>query len=105
LVTALHSLGTLLALGLFTLPAVSASLWCERWHHMLITSVCFAVSGAVTGMLVSLSLGAPSGACVVACLGGIFALSCLVSPNGLLSRGRRHRHAREDADEACDVKG
>lgn len=102
LVTALHSLGTLLALGLFTLPAVSASLWCERWHRMLVLSASLAAVGAVVGMGASLMTGAPSGACIVSCLGLAFAVSCLAAPNGLLQRGRHHHHEREDAADHCE---
>jgi zinc/manganese transport system permease protein len=104
LVTALHAMGALLALGLFTLPAVSASLWCERWHRQLILAAAMAAVGAVAGVVTSLMSGMPSGACVVAALGVLFAISSVVAPQGLLAhRQRRRRHQQEDDEAACEL--
>ncbi|MBA3686435.1 MAG: metal ABC transporter permease [Planctomycetes bacterium] len=103
LVASLHVLGVVLALGLFTLPAATAYLWCDRWGSMLLFSMTDAVAGCVLGFALSWWAGLPSGACMVATLGVMFVASALISPHhGLLARLRRpHRHQREDTDAEC----
>lgn len=104
LVTALHALGTMLALGLFTLPAVTAYLWCERWHYLLLTSAALGILGSIGGMLISMSTGLPSGACVVCCLGGLFVISGVVAPHGMIVRRLRPiHHEHEHSSETCDL--
>jgi zinc/manganese transport system permease protein len=80
LVAAMQTMGVVLALGLFLLPAVSAYLWCDRFRSMLLLSVAFALSGSVVGILLSFHEGLASGAAIVLCLGAIFIFSALFSP-------------------------
>ena len=80
LVAAMQTMGIVLALGLFLLPAVSAYLWCDRFASMLLLSVTFAILGSVLGILVSFHAGLASGAAVVLCLGAVFIISALFSP-------------------------
>ncbi len=106
LVASLHVLGVVLALGLFTLPAATAYLWCDRWGRMLLFAVLDAVAGCVAGFLLSARFSLPSGACIVATLGAVFVASALLSPrHGLIARLRRpHRHHhREEDDGECDI--
>lgn len=89
LVAALQTMGIVLSLGLFLLPAVSAYLWCDRMPLLLIVSSTLAVVSAFCGILLSYHLGIPSGSSIVLCLGAIFLLSAIVSPtHGLLARLR-----------------
>jgi zinc/manganese transport system permease protein len=80
LVAAMQTMGIVLALGLFLLPAVSAYMWCDRFVSMLLLSVGTALVGSVVGILVSFHAGLASGASIVLCLGAIFIFSALLSP-------------------------
>ncbi len=80
LVAAMQTMGIVLALGLFLLPAVSAYLWCDRFVSMLLLSVGIALAGCIVGILVSFHAGLASGAAIVLCLGAVFVLSALFSP-------------------------
>lgn len=87
LVSALQTMGIVLALGLFLLPAASAYLWCDRLVVLFPLSIAFAVVSAVAGIYLSYYAGLPSGASIVLCLGACFFASALFSPRyGLLRR-------------------
>ena len=96
LVAALQTMGIVLALGLFLLPAVSAYLWCDHFFRMLVLSVVFALVCSVAGILLSYHAGLASGAAIVLCLGAVFLVSAVFSPQyGALNRFRqflRERH-------------
>ena len=79
LVAAMQTMGIVLALGLFLLPAVGAYLWCDRFISMLLVSVGVAVVGSFVGILVSFHAGLASGAAIVLCLGAFFIFSALFS--------------------------
>jgi zinc/manganese transport system permease protein len=90
LVAAMQTMGVVLALGLFLLPAVSAYLWCDRFRSMLMLSIAFALAGSVLGILLSFHVGIASGAAIVLCLGAAFILSALFSPRyGAIAALRR----------------
>jgi len=87
LVAAMQTMGVVLALGLFLLPAVTAYLWCDRFTSMLLLSVGLALLGSVVGILVSFHAGLASGAAIVLCLGFMFVVSALFSPrHGAVAR-------------------
>lgn len=103
LVAALQTMGVVLALGLFLLPAVSAYLWCDRFGRFLALAVVFAMAGSAGGILVSYHAGLASGASIVICLGAVFLVSAVLSPShGLAARLasalREHRSVRHSAD-------
>jgi zinc/manganese transport system permease protein len=81
LVAALQTMGIVLGLGLFLLPAVTAYLWCDHFGRMLALSVALAMAGSVGGILLSYHAGLASGASIVLCLGAFFLLSALFSPS------------------------
>jgi len=80
LVAAMQTMGVVLALGLFLLPAVGAYLWCDRFVSMLLLSIGLALLGSVVGILLSFHAGLASGASIVLCLGLVFLVSALFSP-------------------------
>jgi zinc/manganese transport system permease protein len=89
LVAALQTMGVVLALGLFLLPAVSAYLWCDRFGWLLALAVAFALACSVAGILLSYHAGIASGAAVVLCLGAVFLFSLVCSPRyGAVARVR-----------------
>jgi zinc/manganese transport system permease protein len=87
LVAAMQTMGVVLALGLFLLPAVSAYLWCDAFVSMLLLSVGLAIAGSAVGILVSFHAGLASGAAIVLCLGVFFIASVLLSPRHGALRG------------------
>ncbi|OIR07250.1 manganese transport system membrane protein MntB [mine drainage metagenome] len=89
LVASLQTMGIVLSLGLFLLPAVSAYLWSDHLRSLLAISSGIAVLCAVAGILISYHAGFPSGASIVLCLGFVFFFSAVASPrHGLLSKLR-----------------
>jgi hypothetical protein len=81
LVAAMQTMGIVLALGLFLLPAVSAYLWCDRF----VRRCCCSRSGSPMPARASASCsastpGLASGAAIVLCLGAVFVVSALFSP-------------------------
>lgn len=85
LVAALQTMGVILALGLFLLPAATAYLWCDRFATMLGLSVAVGTLGSAIGLTVSYHTGLSSGPAVVLSLGVAFLGSAIGSPRyGLL---------------------
>lgn len=89
LVSALQALGAILALGLFILPAVSALLWTDVWGRLLLLSGAFAVTGGVSGLLLSYYLSLPSGPGIVLALGCIYIVSLLFGKKSRLISFRK----------------
>lgn len=79
LVAALQTMGIVLALGLFLLPAVTASFWCRRLQPQLLLSVALALVGSGGGILLSYHAGLPSGASIVLVLGAAFLGSAAIA--------------------------
>jgi len=103
LVAALQTMGVVLALGLFLLPAVSAYLWCDRFGRLLASSVAIAMVCSLAGILVSFHAGIASGAAIVMCLGAVFLFSAVASPSHgvagrLVAALREHRSVHHSAD-------
>jgi len=92
LVAAFQVLGTLMAVGLMMLPAVSARLWHAMLPAQLLNSVIQAALAGYAGLLLSFHFDLPSGPVIIMCAGALYGLSLVVAPYGLL--GRRHRGAR-----------
>lgn len=87
LVAALQTMGVVLALGLFLLPALTAYLWCDRLAPLCALACALGVLGALGGLLLSYHAGLASGAAIVLVLGAAFLGSALFSPrHGALAR-------------------
>jgi zinc/manganese transport system permease protein len=80
LVAALQTMGVVLALGLFLLPAVTAYLWCNHFGRLLALAVAVAMVCSVAGILLSYHANVASGAAIVLCLGAVFLFSAVASP-------------------------
>lgn len=103
LVAALQTMGVVLALGLFLLPAACAYLWCDHFGRLLVLAVVIAMLGSVGGILLSFYASIASGAAIVLVLGAMFILSAIFSPrHGALARGldtwRERRSVTHSAD-------
>jgi len=90
------ALGTLLAVGLMMLPAVTARFWARDISSMIVIACgCAAVSG-YAGLLASYHANLPSGPAVILVAGVLYAVSVIVGPVGgliWLRAPRRHLEA------------
>jgi len=103
LVAALQTMGVILALGLFLLPAATAYLWCDRFGTMLGLSVAVGMVGSTSGLTMSYHTGLSSGPAIVLCLGAGFLGSALGSPRyGLLSSAKRAWRERRSIRHTTD---
>lgn len=92
LVAGFQTLGTLMAVGLMMLPAVSARLWHESLSAQLLNASGQATVASVIGLLLSYHMNTPSGPTIIACAGILYFLSLLVSPGGWLPRVLKGPH-------------
>ena len=89
LVGGFQALGTLLAVGLMLLPAITARFWARSLNGLLPISVAVALVSSYAGLLVSYYGGLPSGPTIILVAGALYGLSLLVGiRGGLLWRGR-----------------
>jgi len=93
LVSGFQALGTLLAVGIMMLPAVTARFWARDITAMVLIA---AVSGGLSGyagLLLSFHTGVPSGPAVILVAGGLYAFSVLFGRvGGLLRQLFQGRH-------------
>jgi len=92
LVAGFQTLGTLMAVGLMMLPAVSARLWHDTLSAQLVNASVQAMLASLTGLLLSYHLDSPSGPTIIGCAGVLYALSLLLSPGGWLPKLLRRPH-------------
>lgn len=92
LVAGFQTLGTLMAVGLMMLPAVSARLWHESLAAQLVNASAQAALAGVAGLLLSYHLDTPSGPTIIGCAGVLYALSLGVSPCGWLPQMLKRPH-------------
>lgn len=92
LVAAFQTLGTLMAIGLMMIPAISARLWSMQLSVQFAVSILFAIFSSVSGLLLSFHFGVSSGPSIVICAGGLFALSIFIAPNGWLRKLLQRPH-------------
>jgi zinc/manganese transport system permease protein len=92
LVAGFQTLGTLMAVGLMMLPAVSARLWHESLAAQLLNASAQASVSGVAGLLLSYHLDTPSGPTIIGCTGVLYGASLLVSPGGWLPQILKRPH-------------
>ena len=95
LVAGFQTLGTLMAVGLMMLPAVSARLWHDTLPAQLLNASLQAALAGVAGLLLSYHFDTPSGPTIIGCAGALYATSLVLAPGGWLPRwwGTTHRVA------------
>lgn len=93
LVSAFHTLGTLLAVGMMILPCAAARFWARTLDAAIPLSVAFAVFSSYAGLLASYHGGLPTGPAIVLTAGILYAVSlCAGFYGSLLSRYLPRRH-------------
>lgn len=91
LVAAFQSLGTLMALGLMMLPAISAKLWAREITKMFLVSLLCAISSGYIGLVLSYHLNLPTGPTVILVAGGIYLFSLLFGQEGGLFKLKAYK--------------
>lgn len=92
LVAGFQTLGTLMAVGLMMLPAVSSRLWHDTLPAQLVNASMQAMLASAAGLLLSYHLDTPSGPTIIGCAGALYFASLLVAPGGWLPRVRSRTH-------------
>jgi zinc/manganese transport system permease protein len=85
LVASYQAIGTLLALGLMMLPAITARLLCTHYRQIFKLSSILGIFGCYVGLLLSYHIDWPSGPAIILCLG----TQCLVV-YGLMLKKNTH---------------
>ena len=86
LIAAFQALGTLMALGMMMLPAVSSRLWARHVWSLFLLSSFFAVISGYFGLLLSYHLEWPSGPSIILIAGLIYGGSLALAPFGILKQ-------------------
>ncbi|MFY9840142.1 MAG: metal ABC transporter permease [Xanthobacteraceae bacterium] len=96
LVGGFQSLGTLLAVGIMMLPAITSRFWSRDVTGMIAVAVVSAVVSSYAGLLLSYHANLPSGPAIILVAGLIYVLSVAFGPIGgivWLALPRRHLEA------------
>jgi zinc/manganese transport system permease protein len=95
LVAGFQALGTLMAVGLMMLPAISSRLWTRGLGMMMVVAAGIALVSGMAGLLLSFYANLPSGPAIVLVAGGIyvFSLGC-GARGGLIGRYVHGHHLR-----------
>jgi zinc/manganese transport system permease protein len=103
LVAAMQTMGVVLSLGLFLLPAVTAYLRCDHFGRLLLAAVSVAAVCSFAGILLSYHTGLTGGPSIVLCLGTAFICSALLSPrHGAAARMIRFLRERQSVHRSVD---
>ena len=81
-----QTLGTLMAVGLMMIPAVSSRLWHDTLPAQLLNASAQAALASIAGLLLSYHLDTPSGPTIIGCAGALYFGSLLLAPGGWLVR-------------------
>jgi zinc/manganese transport system permease protein len=93
LVGGFQALGTLLAVGIMMLPAVTSRFWARDITSMVAVAIGSAALAGYVGLLVSYHANLPSGPAIILVAGGIYLLSVALGPvGGLVWQALPQRH-------------
>jgi len=95
LVAGFQALGTLMAVGLMMLPAISARLWTRGLGRMMLIAAAIALVSGYAGLLISYYANLPSGPSIVLVAGLVHVASLgLGTEGGVVGRFVHARHLR-----------
>ena len=93
LVSGFHALGTLLAVGMLILPAVTARFWTRDITIMILIAAAVGTVAGYAGLLLSFHASVPSGPAIILVAGGLYAVSVLFGRvGGLIWQAFPGRH-------------
>jgi len=78
LVAGFQALGTLMAVGIMLLPAVSARFWAEDVSGMILVAIGCAFAASLSGLLLSYYANVPTGPAIILLCGVVYLLSMLL---------------------------
>ncbi len=96
LVAGFQALGTLMAVGIMLLPAVTARFWAEDVSGLILVAVACAFAASLAGLLLSYYANLPTGPAIILICGVFYLLSMLLGVRGGLAWRlvpRRHLEA------------
>jgi zinc/manganese transport system permease protein len=96
LVGGFQALGTLLAVGIMMLPAITSRFWARDITGMIGIATAIAAASGYAGLLISYHFGLPSGPAIILVAGAFYAMSVVFGPVGgliWLLLHRRHLEA------------
>ena len=82
LVAGFQALGTLMAVGIMLLPAVTARFWAEDVSGLILVAVACAIAASVAGLLLSYYANLPTGPAIILLCGVFYLLSMLFGVRG-----------------------
>jgi zinc/manganese transport system permease protein len=82
LVSGFQALGTLLAVGIMLLPAITARFWAEDLSALILVAMAAAFAASLGGLLFSYHFNLPTGPAIVLLSGAGYLLSLLAGVNG-----------------------
>lgn len=92
LVAGFQTLGTLMAVGMMTLPAIVARLWTRTLPRMMMTAALVAALSGLSGLLFSFYLAVASGPAIILSASMFYGLSLVFAPQGIFAgKGLRKR--------------
>lgn len=86
LVAGFQALGTLMAVGLMTLPAAVARLWARTLPMMMLIAAGVAAASGFLGLVVSYDFGLASGPTIILIAAAIYGGSLIFCPSGAIRR-------------------
>jgi zinc/manganese transport system permease protein len=99
LVAAFQALGTLMAVGLMMLPALSARFWSEDISRIVLIAGAFAIAASLIGLLLSFHLEIASGPAIVLTAAAFYMLSIVAgSRSGIIARWLRRPHFHDPVE-------
>jgi zinc/manganese transport system permease protein len=96
LVAGFQALGTLMAVGIMLLPAVTARFWAEDVSGLILVAIASAFAASCAGLLLSYYANVPTGPAIILLCGAFCLVSMLLGPRGGLVWSlvpRRHLEA------------
>jgi zinc/manganese transport system permease protein len=87
LVSGFQALGTLMAVGIMLLPAVTARFWADDVSGLILVAILVAFAASLTGLLLSYYAYVPTGPTIILLAGVFYLVSVLVGAKGGLVWG------------------
>lgn len=89
LVAGFRALGTLMAVGMMMVPAVSARFWASQVWSLALAAVAIAMLSGYAGLLLSFHANLPSGPSIILTAGVLYLLSVIFGAHGSIYSRRR----------------
>lgn len=84
MVSAFQALGTLMALGMMMLPAITARFWAREIWSLYLVAILVAILSGFLGLVFSYHYGWPSGPAIILTAGILYLITVILGPYGSL---------------------